>query len=229
MNQRENKSLFHDKSTLILRLLLAEPGKKWVTRELAGRAGVSLGLVSRVLSLLESGGYLLRTGRGAKAYSELVKRDGLLETWVEHYDFSLNRTELFYMPGKNTLNPIVSFFKANGLQESYALTLHTGANLITSQVLTENIYLYLQHPEFDGIILRMADRLGWKKLARGGNISISYPYYRNSAFHEKRTIKGMKAVSNLQLFLDLYNFHPRGREHALKLKEIADREDGFFD
>ena len=133
------------------------------------------------------------------------------------------------MPGGNTLKPIISFFKENDLRDSYAATLHTGANLITSRVLTENIYLYLQHPDFDEIILRMADRLGWKKLARGGNISVSYPYYKNSVFHGRRTIKGVKAVSNLQLFLDLYNFHPRGREHALKLKEIAEREDGFFD
>lgn len=229
MNQREKKSLFNDKSTMVVRVLLAEPGNKWVTRELAGRTGVSLGLVSRVLSLMESGGYVRRTGRGAKAYTELVRRDGLLETWVEHYDFSLNRTEHFYMPGRNNLKPIVRFFKTNGLQDSYAATLHTGANLITSRVLTENIYLYLRHPEFDGITLRMADRLGWKKLARGGNISISYPYYKNSVFHGKRTIKGVKTVSHLQLFLDLYNFHPRGREHAIKLKEIADREDGFFD
>ncbi len=222
-------SIFKDKATLILRVMMAEPDKKWVTRELARKTQVSLGLVSRILSLLELGGYALRTGRGANAYTKLANRDDLLDAWTKNYDFSLNRTKLFYCPDGNIFELITSFFKTNNLSNHYAVTLHTGANLITSYMLTDSTYLYLNHPNFEEIIFNMADRLGLKKLVRGGNVFISYPYYKNSVFHGTRTIKGVKVVSNLQLFLDLFNFYPRGQEHALKLKEFTERGGTFFE
>jgi hypothetical protein len=227
--QHNLKSIFKDKATLILRVMMAEPDKKWVTRELSRQTQVSLGLVSRILSLLESGGYALRTGRGANAYTKLSNIANLLNAWTENYDFSLNRTELLYSPESNVLQKITAFLNTNHLSNNFAVTLHTGANLVTSHVLTDNTYLYLNHPEFDETIFDMADRLGLKKLARGGNVFISHPYYKNSVFHGIQKIKGMKTVSNLQLFLDLFNFHPRGREHALKLKELTEREGTFFE
>jgi predicted NodU family carbamoyl transferase len=39
-----------------------------------------------------------------------------------------------------------------------------------------------------------------------------------------QTIKGYKVVSNLQLYLDLYNFKPRGREHAEYLKKAFEEK-----
>jgi hypothetical protein len=45
-------------------------------------------------------------------------------------------------------------------------------------------------------------------------------FRRNSAFHNAREIAAYRVVSNLQLYLDLYNFLPRGREHADYLKNV---------
>jgi hypothetical protein len=48
--------------------------------------------------------------------------------------------------------------------------------------------------------------------------------YKNSVFLGKRKIRGASVVSNLQLYLDLYRFKPRGREHAEFLKERLEQK-----
>jgi hypothetical protein len=55
----------------------------------------------------------------------------------------------------------------------------------------------------------------------GGNVHIIRPYYAQSCFFNSQKINGYPIVSKLQLYLDLYNYQPRGREHAERLKEIA--------
>jgi hypothetical protein len=63
-----------------------------------------------------------------------------------------------------------------------------------------------------------------KELVRGGNIHIVRPLYKKSVFYGARTIKGHKVVSDLQLFLDLYGYKPRGREHAEYLKKTLEKK-----
>lgn len=110
----------------------------------------------------------------------------------------------------------------------YALTLHTGANLVTSFVITDHIYLYF-NPEFwEKAILDLRQRLDLKELVRGGNIHIIRPHYKKSVFYNVQTIKGYKVVSYLQLYLDLYNFQPRGQEHAEQLKNILEEKGKDF-
>ncbi|MBU4479198.1 MAG: hypothetical protein KKH34_08985 [Candidatus Omnitrophica bacterium] len=99
-------------------------------------------------------------------------------------------------------------------QEQYALTLHTAANLLTSFVRTDEIYLYLKLADWAGDILGLRQKLELKELVRSGNFHIIRPYYKNSVFFNKQKIKGFAVVSNLQLYLELYHFQPRGREHA---------------
>jgi hypothetical protein len=62
--------------------------------------------------------------------------------------------------------------------------------------------------------------LDLKELRNGGNVHLIYPYYKRSVFHGARKIKGYNVVSNLQLYLDLFHFPARGREHADYLLKI---------
>jgi len=64
---------------------------------------------------------------------------------------------------------------------------------------------------------------------RGGNFHIIRPYYKNSVFFSRQKIKGFAVVSNLQLYLDLYHFHPRGREHAEYLKKLLEENGKSLD
>jgi len=223
MTVQINRSLFRDKSTLILREMLHTPDREWKVRDFTEKCRISIGLASRTLSFLDKLGFVERVNRGRIGYTRLIKKKELLELWVKNYDFSLNKVQSFYNPDEKILEKVRNFFREKGLDEFYALTLHTGANFITSYMFTEDIHIYLNHHSFDKIISEMQDRVLLKQLIRGGNVNFVYPYYRNSVFHNVRKITKYRVVSSLQLYLDLYNFAPRGREHGEYLRNVLER------
>jgi len=219
-----NRSLFRDKSTFVLREMLHTPDRDWKVRDFVEKCKISIGLISRTLSFLDKLGFVERVNQGRIGYTRLIKKKELLELWVKNYDFSLNKTQSFYSPDKKILGKVRNFLREKGLDEFYALTLHTGANLTTSYMLTEDIHLYLNHYNFYKIVSEMQDRILLKQLVAGGNVHFVYPYYRNSVFHNVRKITKYRVVSNLQLYLDLYNFAPRGREHSEYLRNVLERK-----
>jgi DNA-binding transcriptional regulator YhcF (GntR family) len=204
--------------------MLRIPDRKWKVRDFAKKCRISVGLISRTLSFLDKLGFVERVNQGRMGYTRLIKKKKLLELWVENYDFSLNKAYSFYSPDERILEKVKNFLVEKGLDKFYALTLHTGANFITSYMFTEDIYLYLNHDNFSEIISEMQDRILLKQLVAGGNVHFVYPYYRNSVFHDVRKIATYRVVSNLQLYLDLYNFAPRGREHGEYLRNVLERK-----
>lgn len=213
-------NIFADKATFILRKMLSEPEKKWVTRDFTGDSGVSLGMAQGTLEAMAKKGYIERVKRGPESYAFLTNKDELIGDWLKEYQFELNEVDTYYSPDKNILGKIKDYL-AN---KQYALTLHSGANLITSFVVTDQIHLYFNPDNWKKEILDLRQQLDLKELVRGGNINIVRPYYKNSVFCGARTIKGFKVVSGLQLYLDLYGFKPRGREHAEYLKKALEEK-----
>lgn len=211
MNGHTNgTNIFADKATFILRKMLSEPGKKWVTRDFTGDRGVSLGMAQGTLEAMSKKGYIERVKRGPESYALLTNKDELIGDWIKEYQFELNEVDTYYSPDKNILGKLKDYL-AN---KQYALTLHSGANLMTSYVVTDNIHVYFSPVNWKKEILDLRQQLDLKELVRGGNIHIIRPFYKNSVYYNTQTIKGYKVVSNLQLYLDLYQFKPRGREHA---------------
>lgn len=211
------RNIFADKASLVLRRMLREPGRKWVLRDFVGELGISLGLAQAVLEVVESRGYGERIKRGALSYTILTNADLLLSDWVKAYSFERNIMKTFYFPGSDILKRIKAAL--NGLP--YGLTLHSGANLLTSWVQTDQVYIYLNPEGWTEILTNIRQLLGLKELVRGGNIHIVRPFYKNSIFYNVREIRGIRVVSNLQLYLDLFGFQPRGFEHAQRLREIV--------
>lgn len=214
-NHTNGKNIFADKATIILRKMLSNPERKWVTRDFTGDGGVSLGMAQGALETMEKKGYIERVKRGPGSYTLLTNRDKLISDWVAEYRFELNKVDTYYSPDKNILSKLKDYLQ----DKPYAFTLHSGANLMTSFVATDQVYLYFQPDDWNKDILELRQQLDLKELVRGGNVYIIRPYYKISAFYGAQAIKGYKVVSNLQLYLDLYNFKPRGREHAQYLKE----------
>jgi hypothetical protein len=204
--------------------MLHDPDREWKVRDFMEKCRTSVGLASRTLSFLDKLGFVERVNRGRRGYTRLIKKKELLELWVENYDFSLNKVESFYSPDEKILEKVRSFLGERNLDEFYALTLHAGANFITFYMVTEDIHIYLNHDSFYEIISEIQDRVLLKQLVTGGNVHFVYPYYRNSTFHNVREIAKYRVVSNLQLYLDLYNFSPRGREHAEYLKNVLEEK-----
>lgn len=218
--QKKMKNIFADKATLVLRKMIHDTEKKWVVRDFVGSHGVSLGMAQEVLEVMARRGYVERIKKGPKSYTILTNRDRLIEDWLKKYEFELNEIETYYSPEKNILKKI----KIDLEEDKFALALHSGANLITNFVRTDHLYFYLNTRAWDKDILEIRQRLGLKELVRGGNIHIISPYYKNSVFFNIQKMKGYRVVSNLQLYLDLYHFQPRGRGHAEYLKKTLENK-----
>src|SRR3990167_3553321 len=136
MNGHTNgTNIFADKATFILRKMLSESGKKWVTRDFTGDRGVSLGMAQGTLEAMSKKGYIERVKRGPESYALLTNKNELIGDWIKEYHFELNKVETYYSPDKNILGKLKDYL-AN---KQYALTLHSGANLITSFVVTDQI------------------------------------------------------------------------------------------
>ncbi len=214
------KNIFADKASLALRKMLQNPERRWVVRDFTGPEGVSLGMSQGVLKAMEKKGYIERAKKGPNSYAILTNKEKLISDWLEEYSFNLNVIDTYYSANKNILNKFRKILKEN----QYALTLHTGANLITSFVRTEEIFIYMNLKEWEKDILDIRQKLDLKELVRGGNIHLIRPFYKNSVFFNTQKIKSFTVVSNLQLYLDLYNFQPRGREQAEHLKNILEEK-----
>lgn len=207
-------SVFNDKASLVLRKMLENPTKSWVAKDFIEDANIGYAWAARVLSQLRNKGYLKGVARGRNASSTLRNAEELIQAWTQYYIFERNRSFVYYSPDENSLPKIKRFFNEAKYKEAYALTLHSGANLITNHVRQENVYLYLDPNRFEEISLELRKALDLKELKEGGNIYLIQPYYKNSVFFGVQTIKGYRVVSNLQLYLDLYHSPQRGREHA---------------
>jgi len=208
------RNIFADKATFIARRMLSDPGRKWVTRDFVGKNGVSLGMAHGVLEAMSKKGYIERVKRGPGSFALLTNVKDMVADWTRAYNFSLNHTHTYYSPDKNIMPKLKEYLKGG----HYCLTLHSGANLISSFVRTEQVYMYFTPRTWEKDILDLRQQLDLKELVRGGNIHVIKPFYKTSVFYNAQIIKGYNVVSNLQLYLDLYNFKPRGKEHAKYLK-----------
>lgn len=214
------KNIFADKASIVLRKMLQNPERKWVVRDFASPGGISLGMSQEVLKAMEKKGYIERVKKGPNSYTILTNKEKLISDWLKEYSFDQNIIDTYYSANKNILNKFRKILKEN----QYALTLHSGANLITSFVRTEEIFIYMNLKDWKKDILDIRQKLDLKELVRGGNIHLIHPFYKNSVFFNTQKIKGYTMVSNLQLYLDLYNFQPRGREQAEYLKNLLEEK-----
>ncbi|HMQ11017.1 MAG TPA: type IV toxin-antitoxin system AbiEi family antitoxin [Oligoflexia bacterium] len=212
-------NIFADKASLVLRHLLRYPEKPWVISEIVESLGLSQGLVAKVILELRQQGFLKGEARGPKASSKLRHAEELLDQWTKQYQFNKNHTMAFYSSDKNILK-ILKNTLSPSKSVSYALTLHTGANFMTHYVRDQNVYAYLPAENFDNQVEELRKQLNLLELKQGGNVFFIKPWYRNSIFYNAQKIKGYSVVSNLQLYLDLFNYPDRGNEQALQLKRV---------
>ncbi len=218
------KNVFSDKASIIARKMLAEPGRKWVLRDFVRVGGLSLGMAQGVLAAMQELGCLERLKKGPASYTRLTDDALLLAEWVKWYKFSANAKYSYYTPHTGFLKRFTKVIPS----DKYALTLHSGANLITGYVNTDEAHVYLRLDNWAEELPLLREKLELKKLAQGGNVHFMRPFYRHGAFHNEQKVKGFSVVSTLQLYLDLYNYQPRGRDHAEYLKETVERKGGLL-
>ncbi|MCK4266222.1 MAG: hypothetical protein KAX31_03005, partial [Thermoplasmata archaeon] len=205
--RRRQKRLFTTKSTWIIRQMLSTLKREWKFGELAEEAGVSLGQAYKVVNKLVSEGFAEKK-RGAITLS---KPSELLDAWIEIYKFEDQSITGYYCPFKEQESIFNALKKVSA--DEYALTLGAAASLVAPFVRSTDVYLYVKE-ESDAV----EKALKLKPVEFGGNVNLVMPADEGVLFDTRR-VEGLTLVSNVQLYLDLFNYPMRGREQAEHLRE----------
>jgi hypothetical protein len=99
---------------------------------------------------------------------------------------------------------------------NYALSLHAGASIISRYAVFESVHIYVQNQQVADYFI---NQLKLKLVDQGENVVFLFPYYKHSAFYDKQKLMGLWLASDIQLYLDLYNYPIRGLEQAEHLYE----------
>jgi hypothetical protein len=210
---KEIKGLFSDKASLVIRAVLERPNKGHRVRELSRQLGMSPAWTSQVLTGLVKAGYAARANRETHVSRPL----DLLQDWAESYDF-LRRNDVYpFFCDAPTPQALISRVASvdNVGDKRYALTLHAGASLVAPFAKFHEVHIYVDPWERQVEVERFwMEELELERVERGGNLYLVWPYYKHSVFHGVREVNGVSVVSDMQLYVDLYNFPIRGREQA---------------
>ena len=211
--KRRGREPFSDKASLILRAIFSDKEKQWGVRQLAQLINLDPGFVSRMARELEKRNYVARLN------SRIKLRDpkGIMEDWVQAYNYKKNDQLRYFYLAKES-DEILDKLRQIDIPEEvqYALSLHAGANLVSPYAVYNEVHIYVPNNDAMNFFMR---ELKLKAVEQGENIIFLLPYYKHSVFYGKQKIKGLWVVSDIQLYLDLYNYPIRGLEQAEHLYE----------
>ncbi len=206
--KRQRRDPFSDKASLILREMLKNPKQQWGIRELAEKVELDPGYVSRMAKSLAESGYAAR----AKGKLKIRFPREIIDDWVRAYNLKRNEHHRFFMLAPD----MKSIFRR--LQEidlprkwEYALSVQAGAGLVVPHAMYKEVHLYLSDRQGIGYLRNALDL---KEADQGANLVLMRPYYKHSVFYDSREVEGLRVVSDIQLYLDLYGYPVRGREQA---------------
>jgi hypothetical protein len=211
--ERRGRNPFSDKASLILRLLLSHKKRLWGIRELAGDLDLDPGFVSRMARELENRNYAVRVNSKIK----IRNAKSILEDWVREYNYKKNKESRFFCLAKRPEEIIARLSGADiPANISYALSLQAGSSLISPYAVFDSIHIYARNQQ---AINYFKKQLELEEARQGENVVLMLPYYKHSAFYGRQKAKNLWVVSDLQLYLDLYNYPIRGLEQAEHLYE----------
>lgn len=209
LQKRYINSLFSNKATRILRVLLSNPSKKWKTQKLATEAEVSLGQVANIKKLLLDAELISEKDKGFK----LSQPETLLLKWSEKYSYRKNNiTECFTMDDLDRFEEKLALY-CSKKNISYAISGFTAADRIAPSVRQARSMVYVSQYSDE-----IKDTLQIKEVSSGSNVLLLEPY-DNGVFYDSKLIQGKRVASPVQLFLDLKSYKGRGEEAAKVILE----------
>jgi len=202
---RVAKSLFFPKSSRVLRVLLAEPARRWRVEEISKEAKISIGLASRVKQALLDQEWI---GEENKQFF-LADPEKALAEWAAKYSYTLNESFTYYSGLKDEELAAAIRSECQKREWEYGLALFTGARRVAPFVTFPRFFAYVK-----GDIISLAKSLQFKKVESGANVTILSPYDDGVFYGLQKDAKGTQVVSNIQLYLDLKSYLGRGEEAA---------------
>ena len=219
--RKRPRTLFNDKATIPLRILLERPGELMTTRSIAERGGLSLGWVSQILQQLHAEGYVERERGGG---TRVIDPPRLLGEWLRQYAFEHNAVFPYRMRGEHVEDTMQLLRTLQPpLFERYALTLEAAVAAIDDAPDPGQLHVYLPDlaQDKDGALALWADALQLRPAGYDANCFLVAPTYTHAAFFGMRRAGGLRVVSDLQLYLDLFHYPSAARPQAQA--SVADR------
>jgi hypothetical protein len=206
--QRKLKSLFSPRSSRILRVLLSNPKQRWLLRDLAKEAGVSIGLVSKVKEKLIE----LEFATESRDVN-IAKAGELLSEWSKNYSYSDNKIDRYYSPLSTS-----EFEKRLGVAGQlrgfrYALTMFSGASKVEGFTRYNFVAFY-----YSGSAEEMVSDLNLKGTQSGANVWVMTPL-DEGVYYGVQQVRDLAIASDVQLYLDLADFKGRGEEQAAAIRD----------
>lgn len=218
--RKQIRTLFHDKATIPLRVMLRNPGQWLTTREIAERGGLSLGWVSQILQQMHADGYIERQRGGG---SRLVRPARLISDWLEEYAFEVNEVFPFQMRDDDVQGTLQRLRTVSSqLADRYALTLQSAVHALQLQPrqrrLPFDLHVYLPdlNDDPEDTIETWRRTLNLRPAGHLANCFLVKPAYPHAVLFGAQASQGLRAVSDLQLYMDLYHHAGEGRERALR-------------
>jgi len=208
------QNIFSPIASRVVRVFLIDPKREWSILGLSKEAKTGYGHTHRTVETLSRMGLCRKTETNkvvAANPSELLTR------WANYHDFALLNKVNSYFSEDSDLDRFVRelpTMEKYGL--TYALTLHAGATLVSPYVRHANIHLYIEPEKLD----EWKKSLSLQPTELGGNIFLIEPYDKGVFYKIQQRNKAW-VVSNVQLYVDLYNYPARGREAAEHLRHEA--------
>jgi len=205
---RKGRNPFSDKASLILRLLISDANQSFGIREISRLIDLDPGYISRMVKELESRDYISRKGSKIK----LNNPKGILDDWVHEYNYKKNGQYGYFLLAQSPEEILNKLRKVNVSENiEYALGLQAGGNLISQYSVYKEVHIYVSNQE---AMYKLIDELDMRQADQGANVIFLIPHYKNSVFYNKQSINGLWVVSDIQLYIDLYNYPIRGLEQA---------------
>lgn len=205
------QSIFSPKSARVTKFFLSRPSVRWMQRDIASNAGLSKGLVSRVITKMIETGYVLRKDEKLA----LANFDDLLCAWVESEMRRRERKKHYYVWAQNPRKLMEMISAALSVRKlKYAFTQEAGASLVAPFALFDIVSVYVES----------LDKFPEKALSasaanRGFNLTlIEAP--DQYIFTTAQNKSGMMVADNLQLYADLKKNPLRGEKQASHILKI---------
>ena len=231
IHRESGPSHFADRSSLLLRHMLAHGNLPSGVRSLAARLKVSPALVSRLLSKLRGEGIVIEEDGRVR----IADKSALLEDWLDFYRRrARHQHEMrLYMHARD-IDAVLRRLADDAWEApgpAWGLSFQAGASLVAPYAFYSEVHVLVGGPAWESAALAIRQRLELEPAREQANIILVRPYYRESWAFGLRKIQGLPVVSDLQLYLDLSVYPRRGAEQAARIRERllsseASKDDG---
>lgn len=201
---RKAKNIFSPRASRIVRVLLIHHQRGWTIEDLSKEAEVSIGFTHAVAMSLIDQDHVYRDNSYQLKLTDPLK---FIQRWAAYHNYTSMNTFSHYHTFERSIESLLSRMKeANDLE--YALTVLAGAHVVAPYVRPTTVHFYIKG---QAQVKTWVELLDLRPVESGGNVSIVLPY-DSGVFYGVNDVGGVKVVSTVQLYVDLFNYPARGEE-----------------